>query len=308
MRSDDLRIAESKARIAVSPISVYELLCHLDEKDKRAKAESTNTISELFKANLLKCKNLILLDDPFAEQAEAVGAGELVNPTRFEDKIVLPQLFPKLEESLTLEDFYSSTVQFPNGDIGRVRDAAARARFVLDEQEAQYKAHVTEWCKQILEEFGYEQSQQFEPIAFVRFATHSAAGLAEYYEDGLRTNEANVLDLHAPVFSKIYANIGYGIARAIEYLRRANGCMGQLHIDPNDLEDSAICLHLSLIEHRVLVTGDKGTLDALGAALDNLRLMSETTRDPLLPFTEVISTEEFKNRVLPKTSAPSSIA
>ncbi|MCK9463511.1 MAG: hypothetical protein M0R80_28145 [Proteobacteria bacterium] len=300
MRFEDLRSASSRAHLAVSPISIFELLCHLDEQNKKGRGAEVSGWSRVNKVNLAKCSLLSLLDDPYAAQADAVGARDLVHSTRFEDRQVLPQLFPALESSSTLDAFYSCEVKYPNGETGLVRNAAARARALLEAEEARYKAHVNKWCALMIAEFGYERTQQFTPVDFVRFAVHAASGLAEHYKDGLPTVTSGAeLDLKGPVFSATYTHLGYGIARAIEYLRRAGGNIESLNIDPNDMEDSAICLHLSLVEHRVLVTGDGGTYKAVDQALRNLRAASEALHEPVVAYARVISTDEFKSRLVP---------
>lgn len=167
---------------------------------------------------------------------------------------------------------------------------------MLDEEEKRYREHVTKWCRLMLDEFSFERSQIFLPAEFVRFAANAASGLARHYAEGLENLSA--ADLSGPVFSATYPNIGYGIFRAIEYLRRANGSIDELNIDTNDMEDSAICLHLNLTEHRILVTSDGGTLDALNAALENIRCASEDLGQPVAAFTEVLHTDAFRKRVL----------
>lgn len=300
IRFADLQASALSTHLAVSPISVFELLCHLDEQYRKEGGAESSGWTSLHKVNLAKCSLLSLLDDPYAEQADAVGARGLVHPTRFEDRLVLRQLLTALESSNTLDDFYSCKVKYPTGETGLVCDAPVRARALLDEEEARYKAHMNRWCKLMIEEFGYERTQHFTPVEFVRVAVHAASGLAKYYEDGLRAAASGAeLDLRGSVFSAIYVHVGYEIARAVEYLRRADGNIESLNIDPNDMEDSAICLHMNLIEQRVLVTGDRGTYEAVDQALRNLRAAGEVLHQPVVAHTRVISTDEFKRRLVP---------
>ena len=294
IRFDDLRVVAKNAQLAVSPISILEFLCHIDEHSK--KETNSEVLSRLHKANLLKCRLLELLDDPYAEQAEEVGAKKLVNPNRFEDRLVLPLLFPALEAATTLEEFYGQHVSYPTGEEGAIRDVANRARLELDKEEKRYIENVTNICQLMLKHFGFEYSQQLKPDDFIKLTFLEAYNLANYYEEGVHLER----DMLEPVFSSIYPNIGYGIVRAVEYLRRANGRIEALNIDPNDMEDSLLCLHLSLDKPRVLVTGDKGTLHALRHSLKNLALASKKHQQPSFILTEVIETSEFIQRFLPK--------
>ncbi len=303
LRADDVRLASSRFDVAVSPITVFEFLCHIDERGKKERGLPNDVLSPLHKANLLKCRSLRLLDDPYAEQADDVGARAVVNPTRFEDRLVLPQLFPAIESSTSIEEFYSQQVRYPHGAVADIRDTAERARNLLKEEEKRYRHHVIKWCRLMLKEFGFERSQGFSPEEFVRFAAHAASGLARHYADGLGSLSQE--ELSGPVFSATYNNTGYGIVRALEYLRKANGDIDRLNVDGNDMEDSAICLHLDLTKHRILVTNDGGTRSALSSALENLRGASESLGTPVVAFTKVMNTEEFKEAVLPADGSSS---
>ncbi len=281
----NLQSAVQTTHIAVSTVTILELLCHIDEVNNW----------NLFKTNILKCELLELLNDPFAEQAERVGARSIVNPTRFDDKLVLPQLYRALRESATLEDFYNHQVHYPSSEVAAVEGVASRTRDVLTEDENKYRNHVMRLCKLMLSEFGFERSKQFTPSEFVKFVNNAVFQLAADWENKLSLKEGVLLE---PIFSTYYPYFGYGLMRGIEYLKRANGNIDILKIDPNDMEDSAICAHLSLTEKRILVTSDDGTYQAIRKSLEHLQLVSASLHQDIAIFTDVIYTKDFEQTVI----------
>jgi len=63
-----LEVASDKADLCISTISIYELLCHIDEDES-----GEDTFSRR-KGNLLKCQIPRILNDPFADHTILVGA------------------------------------------------------------------------------------------------------------------------------------------------------------------------------------------------------------------------------------------
>jgi hypothetical protein len=68
-----------------------------------------------------------------------------------------------------------------------------------------------------------------------------------------------------------YFTTSYVIARAKGYAIKARTTEPPLPIDPHDMEDAAICAHLSIVEKSVVVTSDRGTIAALIEAQERLR-------------------------------------
>ncbi|MBZ0264210.1 hypothetical protein K8I28_06040 [bacterium] len=296
MKFDDIRTISSCAELAVSPITVFEFLCHIDEFAKKEKHLSNGELSRLHSANFLKCRELKILDDPYAEQAQKVGAQAAVEPSRFEDRLVLPKLYEALESSSTLEEFFSKEVIFPSGETALLRDVAERTRIVLEDMENKYCDYIKSLCTEILEQFSFEGSQRMTSVNFVELIGSSSIKIAEEY--ALEIEQTELRELKGSVFSALFPNLGYCISRSIEYLRRANGDIERLNIDGNDMEDSAICLHLSLLENRILVTGDGGTLQALKTSIEKLNEASETLQQSVTANADVISTDSFKELFL----------
>lgn len=155
-----------RERIVLSPISIYELVCHLDETKNGEDSFARQ------KGCLRKCKLFEIIHEPFANCATTIGISGAVNPTRFEEPHVLAQLIEQLEESKTLEDFYSKEVAFPNEDIGQIRDVAANARKTFGEENNRYLKHMNT-LHQIIEKIGGYGN--IDAKAFVKICGSGAA-------------------------------------------------------------------------------------------------------------------------------------
>lgn len=259
-----------REQIALSPISIYELVCHLDETKN-----GEDTFARQ-KGYLRKCKLFEILHEPFANCATTIGISGAVNPTRFEEPHVLTQLIEQLEESKTLEEFYSKEVTFPNEDIGQIRDVAANARKTFGEENNRYIKHMNT-LHQIIEKIGGYGN--IDAKAFVKIC---GSGAASFFDNVDKL-------LAAKVFVSTYAYIGYKLARLLEY--QGN------NIPKNDTEDSFICLHLNLVEPIALVTNDRGTIDALKVAFNAYRKAEGNEGDSTL-LARVIRLEDFYKEVL----------
>ena len=279
-----LEVASNKADICISPISIYELLCHIDEHEA-----GEDTFSRR-KGNLLKCKILRVLDDPFAAHAVLVGARESVNPTRFEDKIVLPQLIENLNRSQNLEEFYLTEVQYPNGEYAPVKDVAEKCRNVWEEEKDIYEKNIEYFHKKLMDGIRIEDLEKMQPHEFVKLAMGCAHKLAQdYKEDGIEDS-----NLVSKVFASIYLYSGYRLAKTKYYMMKAYKNRTKFQIDRNDTEDCYICLHLDLVENCIFVTDDKGTQNALKESLSCLEEISRQKSIPIPINIRIISSDEFR--------------
>lgn len=277
-KSDKIKEISKRERIALSPISIYELVCHLDE----TKNEEDTFARQ--KGNLIKSKSFEILHEPFANCATTIGISGVVNPTRFEEPPVLTQLIEQLEKSKTLEEFHTKEVTFPNEDIGRIRDVAANARKTFGEENNRYIKHINT-LHQIIEKIGGYGN--IDAKAFVKICESGAASFFDNVDKLLA----------AKVFASTYAYMGYKLARLLKY--QGN------NIPKNDTEDSFICLHLNLIEPIALVTNDSGTIDALEVAFKAYREAGGNEGDSYL-LARVIRLKDFFKEVLiarPETPA-----
>jgi predicted nucleic acid-binding protein len=249
-----LEEAKRNHDLAISPLTFYELLCHLDEDGKGMSFARQ-------RGNVMKCQVPRILYDPFAHHAIDVGAEHVTNPSRFEDPDMIAQLLKNLDSAQSLEAFYATTATYPDGQKGDCRDISARAREVLDVEQNRYVQHLGEikrWLVKISPSCASVGIPSQEMAEYINLLLRK---MAEGYKD-----ECGIMDesLLMKVYSSIYMHIGYKLFRTVHYMRTAHDSGNTFTPNPNDCEDSYIIMHLALFSHNVLVTDDKGTLDALG--------------------------------------------
>jgi hypothetical protein len=273
--------------LLVSPTSVMELFCHLDEPSTRH--PSPDDAFRFRKANVLKCQHARMLGDAFAERAEAVGAMP-VNPTEFV-LVVFPQLLELLRASTSLSDLYRQTVRDPSGHQRRCADIAANTRRVLDFQEEQWRNFVGRVRDEVLQKYPPGSLSPSDSRAFANCVVRYASGLAEgmaqrgYPGAGGKTTPESE-------FGSAALWIGYILSR-IRMYETKRGPTGTLVVDTNDFEDATILRHLDLDGRRVLVTEDNGTLTAVRETVAALDLLSKETETVLTRRTYAIKPAEL---------------
>lgn len=287
--SADLTTASAKMKLVVSPITIYELLCHLDETKKNGE-----TAFALIKGNLMKCSLFEILHDPFAAFADSVGLNNKVNQTRFEEPHVLPQVLNCLKESSSLEVFYNKQIIFPNGDTGFIADIADRGRKAFEKENERYIAHVLLLYKEIND-------------AGLNYANMKAREFIEICVNGIKAfSKSYTIDyelFEAKIFAASYSYAAYKLARLLEYQKKVIDNKLNFCIDKNDTEDSFICLHLNLVDPIVLVTNDKRTSNALALSFCHLDEVLKTKGEkPNFPA-KVIDYENFKKEMTQITTA-----
>lgn len=245
--------AQKSHDLAISPLTFYELLCHLDEIEEKMTFDRQ-------KGLVMKCQLPRILHDPFAFHAIAVGAEHITNESRFEEPSIIEQLLRALDGSSTLDDFYASSIAYPDGQKGRCRDVSARVRKVLDDEEKKYVEHLHQLKDEILREFPECPTNGLLPRDLADVLAASIKKMVSDYQvkDGINDEY-----LATKVTSSMYMHLGYKAARVAQYLKSAHESGAEFNPDPNDCEDSYICMYLELFNRDVLVTGDKGTLNAL---------------------------------------------
>lgn len=279
-KGDALRTASTKMKLALSPISIYELLCHLDDTKKNGDAEYAS-----IKGNLMKCSLFEILHDPFAAFAVSVGLNNNVNQTRFEEPHTLTQILNCLKESSTLEEFYKKKITFQNGDIGVISDIADRGRKVFEEENNRYIAHMLLLYKNITDaglNYSNIKAGDFVEmcISAVKFFLPSFSVADDSFE--------------AKIFAASFPYAAYKLARLLEYQRKAIENKTDFCIDKNDTEDSFICLHLNLADRIALVTNDKGTSNALVLSFRYIHEVLENRGEDFAFPAKVIDYEAFK--------------
>ena len=251
------RIAASRA-VAVSPITAYELLCHLDEPPDE-KFTSKQAVFDNRKGELLKLKGFQILHDPHAAHAIAIDATAVTNPNRFKDAQLVPLLIEKLESATTLEDFYSQTIIDAEGRQYSVADCAEKARQALKSEEERFARLIDDIRKDFSKKLNLEGEKNFtEKEIFDEINKWCDKLTNSYKSNGIETP-----DLTKKVLNSMYVHYGYSVARTLFYMSKT-----KKKYDLNDMEDAAISLHLALDRNDILVTNDRGTSESIGRALE----------------------------------------
>ena len=285
-----LEKAAGRHDLRMSPWSFWELVCHLDESLKKVVDEEERFRRQ--RGQVLKCRHLGVLDEPFAEHAVVVGAGGLVNETRFDDRLIVEQILAALDGSSSQEEFYERTVSYPTGEKGRLEDLAANVRSELDVEESRYVKHVLELANKLDGAFGLTGLRGLSHDDYVQAVVTPCRNLTEQYAS------EGVADpiLLGRVIDSLYLHMAYKFGRARSYLLRA-GAVAKIVADPNDFEDGAIALHIGLSGNRVLVTGDTGTMTALDDGLTALAQSSKRKGVSVPISCRVIGPVEFAREV-----------
>ncbi len=247
-----LEAIAARAAVLVSPISLCEILSHLDEPRRRD--EGGGRAEPARRDRLYKCDVLQTLHDPFAERAPFVGLSGLLDELR---------------------------------DGGVPAGAAQRVRRALDEARGAHARCSLDFCNSLVAQLGVEQALSLSGPEFVRFAAASVQALVRQYRDlGIE-----VPAIEGAVFSSVYPFAGYRLARAQDHLRRTLGRRDPLP-DPDDMEDAHLCRHLDLLESRALVTADSGARSALDRALAELAAASAEIGAEVVTLASAMSVDD----------------
>ncbi len=239
--------------VLVSPLSLYEILCHLDAP--RRAGETVDPALPLRESRLGKCRSLKLLDDPLAEEGPFAAVGQWI------------------EELLT-------------GTAGS--DVTEEARRALDEARRDYARQSTEFARALVARVGLEHALSLSALEFVRFASSGVTPAETQYE----ALDIDDVGLEGRLFSATYPFAGYRLARSEMQLQRMKRD-GEPVFDPLDMEDAHLCLHLNLLEPIALVTARAEARNALNHALSQLSLASAALNAEVVALTAAIDVEDL---------------
>jgi len=258
MPAKDLFAIATKRRIVVSPFTIWEILCHLDEvKD----GETPEQAYARRKGHVKLLQRIEILHDPFAQHASAVGAVALANPTRFEDREMAKHIVDRIVAAPSLPDVDKEVFIYASGATSSFKDIACRARAALVQEEQQYVNNVRKMWERIKNRSGVANPAQLKDDDLWKWLSAMVTALKQSYEaDGVAADT-----LLMKVCDSMYAYYVYLLSRLCTYSNRPDGV---LSIPVNDTEDGYICMHLRLLEDDVLVSGDGKTVHALQRALD----------------------------------------
>jgi hypothetical protein len=280
---DFLRAAvAARHDVAVSPLTIWEMLRHLDETE-----DGPGTFLRR-RGQMLKAHGLRILDDPWAAHAVAVAAGSTVNATRLEDRLLVAEILSLLAQCSTLQDFYRCEARYPGGEMGLVAGCPERARQVMIEAQEKYKGQVLKMRDAIESDMGRKGLRAVSDAQFVGIVVAGARQLTDHY----RSRGIDYPELLGRVFASTYLHQGYVFGRTRTYMLNV-GPRQPLPVDGNDMVDGALCLYLDLTEPITLVTDDRGTREAIGQAVLRLDGAFQELGQSGPALANVIGTRDF---------------
>lgn len=226
-----------------------------------------------------------MLDDPF--WAWSTKLGSRVNKSRQEDKPALIELVQIVSRSDSLHQFSEQRIALPNGGTISCREIGNGIAVSLQEEEKDHQNRMIAKFKSLRLDPSMNGQHSLTDEAFLGILLALSTTFA--HDDWFLAARAGLATA---------AYTGYMVCRAYFYANKRPKNVSEVNIDPNDCEDAYICLHIDLAQRDVLVTSDKGTIEALTRTTDlmNARLKPE------VPRRCVMHTDEFLARLDSLTS------
>lgn len=266
------QLQDDNHNIFVSPYSFWELLCHLDAKDK----------FEYYKTNLLKLDYVQILDDPLAEFESTTLINDNKLAERISDHELINGLLNALENSSTLKEFYSFYMKDSKGEFHLISDCAKRAREFLDKEEIKH----AEFSKKIIGAFESEEAS----VKALSDHNERILELINGYRIYLENHGADK-KLGDKIVQRTYIYYSYIFYRALNGFK-----VHGLKIDKNDYEDAYICFHLNLNTKYCLVTYDTG----MKAALEQTISLINQIKDKSINTSLQVYDKEFIESLISK--------
>jgi hypothetical protein len=265
---------EAGHELLISTISLWELLSHLGDEN-----------FALAKANALKAQLCTVLHDPLAEMMDDVGCPEAAHPGRFDEREGVLALLSALESAESYEDFQNREITF-RGETRSARDLSANIVRVFDAEHQTFVEGMQQRCANYVERFGRGNAINLDGEQFCREATRLARRLKE------DTENAGCDVPFATLVNRTLLGAGYAVARACAYI--GNVPEGQqAQVDPNDLEDHLISLHVGAVCGRTFVTNDRGTRTAIDRTLAAFHAFAEAEGETFTTTGRVIDGAAF---------------
>ncbi|MFP4028472.1 MAG: hypothetical protein ACLFWL_11835 [Candidatus Brocadiia bacterium] len=262
-----------RCRISISPVTFYELIRHLDEGGE--------CHFRRYRGQVLKCRQVKILEDPFLETAESPGMQWDFNPSRRDDRKIIVRLIDQLKDADTLDDFYSRSIKTPSWGIMDLRHLCERMRANIKRDERGYSIMFQRIARLLQKKYPVKVLRGYKTIDIVKEVMFSSAS---------KSAEKHAPDSNA-VVDAVHCFRGYVCARAKDCLTAA-GSVTEMKLPKNDMRDGWICVHLKMDTDRTLVTSDKKMREAVRIAL---RAYAEFYNKK--PMAKVISNIEFRNKM-----------
>lgn len=282
MKKDEIHAIAQRRDVGVSPFSVYEILSHLDEQ------KQSETPEDAFKRRrgmVAKIQGLKILDDPITQHALDVGAENVTNPTRFEDRNVTNCIIDAVVKASSIDGLDKQVITLTDGSERSFRDIAANTRAALEAEEKRYADDVRRMWEAMQKLSSATAPAGLTDADLWEWLKATMTALANSYErDGVAAGV-----LLGRVTSSMFTYFGYVFFRLRNYPKDSDG---GLVVPANDTEDGLISMHVALLSEDTLVTGDSNTIDAVTGSLD---LWKRLGPSQITPTCRVMSMEQYRN-------------
>jgi len=246
------RLIDNDYVLLVSPYSFWELLCHLEEKQK----------FDRFKSELAKFKYFSILDDPFGITAKYTKLHKSVMQDRIEDHELIQGTISVLEKSSSIDEFYSSKFIDSKNNRREIRNCVKRGRTILADASNSYREFITKVIDSIKCNNSKHETEHDRHDLIL--------SLVDGFARSIETQGGNRSEFKTNLINEIYVYCSFILHRSLEYLKKGN-----LNIDKNDYEDSRICQHLSLISDLALITNDQKFYNAVNSTICLLKTLND---------------------------------
>lgn len=271
-----LRARQPHVKLAISPLTFYELLSHLEDTGKKSNFAKK-------KAIVLKCRIPEILQDAAARHAAFVGVSDLSDPTRDDETALIPKMLEGLSQSESLESFYSQEILDSKGVRLFFSKIGERTNQWLKKREEEYIKLIDELradFKILFPEFPHKPITDAD---LVRQIVARAGDALKGY-DAVASNDD--LDLPVKIIRSVYIYFGYMHYRTLDYMTKEFNA-GSYNPDPNDFEDSYIAFNLDILRDDALVTGDHDALKAVQRTIDSFQHIAAVGVKPLARVIDV---------------------
>lgn len=253
------RLRRSGLLLAVSSYTIWELLAHLDEGYGTSTHRRSRTASDafrMFRANILKTRQMRRLGDPYREFARIAGTNEC---TEIEDEQTIQRLFSALEcaDSIFAFDRIASDLGLPHFSLL----AWSTREWFKSHEGAEHVGHIRRLTNYL---------QCNPPRSDVDFdlAVHQAIAVSAGEAIARGASPDAILARLVPAF---YLRDAYFIERGLHYVRSGRTP------DANDFVDGNILRHMHILGASTLVTLDSGTRNALQSIFARLQRLGLPT-------------------------------
>lgn len=260
--------------LLLSPMSFWELACHLDEENFRLARDNAE-------GTLLRNSTRPASRDYGKRWMSGRGASR-----RFYDRVAAQAILDELERSQSYDELMGRQTSL-RGRTQRIGDLAENTRNALDKESRRFVDCIRLRCQNYVARYGRQGAMALAGKEFCEAATGLARGLVDDAASvGCKITFSDLAD-------RTLLGAGYAVARACAYIGNV-GEEQELSIDGNDMEDYHICLHMGVSSNRTLVTNDDGVRTAFNRTIAAFDQCAATFGLVFAGNARIITPDEFR--------------